>query len=93
MSRTPGRDRIHRDDGVIVHDCLVYQDDRGHWWAMHGHHLMFGLTSDEILTEIARAVGSQEDLPSLQGRLARSTERAERMLREDEILRMYVHGR
>ena len=87
MTGTTGR--IRRDDGVIVHDCLVYQDERGHWWAMHGHQLMFGLTSDEILTEIARETGFDDDLPTLRCRLARSIERAERMRREEEILSRY----
>ncbi len=92
MTGTTGR--IRRDDGIIVHDCLVYQDKRGHWWAMHGHRLMFGLTSDEILTEIARETGfGEEDLPTLRGRLERSIERAERMRREDEILSRYRGGR
>ena len=50
MTGTTGR--IRRDDGIIVHDCLVYQDKRGHWWAMHGHRLR----REIIATTLANAI-------------------------------------
>jgi hypothetical protein len=36
---------INIEDGVFVHDCIVFQDSRGSWWAYRGGSVMFSADS------------------------------------------------
>ena len=78
IDRMAASDRITLEDGVFVHDHAISQDERGSWWAYRGGFFKFAIDRDDLLAQIARAVGREPDLNDLNGRLDRSLARSER---------------
>jgi hypothetical protein len=85
-------ERVRLDDGVVVHDCLVFQGEDDSWWATYGRSIMCSDDRDELLVQVATATGRPRDIGDLRGRLDRAIDRAARQRAEDELLEARRNG-
>jgi len=85
-------ERVRLDDGVVVHNCLVFQGEDHSWWATHDRSIMCSNDRDELLLQVAAVTGRRPDIDDLRGRLDRAIDRAARQRAEDEILEARRNG-
>lgn len=80
-------ERLTIQNSVVVHRHLLYHDGHGYWTALgdNDSHLFGNL--DEVLTGIARLVGSDDDLEALRAKLDQAIETSKRQHAEDELYR------
>jgi hypothetical protein len=83
---TASEDHIRLEDGVVVHDHLIFQDDRGTWWGYNDGSVLLAPERDALLIQVAEATGTSADLADLRGRFDRAVERVARRRTEDEAL-------
>lgn len=81
---------IGREDGVIVHRFLLFRNEHDVWRALGDDGVMLSAKGeDNILTAIARAAGSDDDLQNLRRQLARAIETGKRRRNEDALYEAY----
>ncbi len=75
-AKTMDGERIQMEDGVFVHDCSIFQDERGAWWGYRDMAILFGADRNALLRRVAEHRGFPLDLDDLNVRLDRSIEQA-----------------
>lgn len=70
-------------DGPVVHDYLIFQGENGSWWGYRDQVFLLAETREELLIQIAEAIGIAPDLDDLNARFERATVRVAERREED----------
>lgn len=93
LDMATGDRHIRLEDGPVVHDHLIFRDVHGAWWAYSDGSILYATERDELLLQVAGAVGASTDLEDLNGRYTRAAERVAQHRAEDEAREVFDGNR